>query len=1800
MQQLTKLDSLWALSRSVKAEATLSRIMALCCDSTDTRFPFSVITFISSRESIGILSDWSADNIHCSGLHRLAQICWNDTDLGAQIRPFGPDQRVEKMFRMDMEEQYLASMAACRRALPADEAATWLQVLRLYVLVRALDALESSVTREAHLHDVCRTLRYVSETTGHERRAWIDKLAGSSTSFFEFESETLMRCRSALADTGEASARSFFNSLISILEHRPWSKLPVKSAVHGAGFDPYSTFHLNSDHFSHAQIGQELGLEGTEERDRPSADKSIQETDPAESDSKRRFNGEKLRLEMLEKYLFLPHSWHNISSDEEVFVFVRLKELLNADNKVDRFGAAVALLALLTGQSINDASKIRFGAESGIDWRLSVAGKSIHKLAPRFSKRWKAPPATSDHEQWVTPLSEVWEYKLMGIIAKPIFQALRNRPSAGDLDGVWQGLNPEATLANWFGAVFANSESLTRLSGPSTASRLSLKVFQQSQDHASARLLASDHRTALPSACAYGSYRGFEVARLLGGCLATDFAQMVLPPIDEQRNAAGSELDVNLPLLRRSIAGLTERVNKAARPELWCEHHNLLTALTVLALLSSTGTRPVNSPFQSLAWIDLERGLIYVQDKVAGPTQGSRICILSDFAKRLLRDIYLPHLERLFAALHGEAPKFSEEVERVLRSDPEAKLPLFFFLRQEPTFDWMEVSESQLDLTCRFNWSLPWNLFRHFSSTQLRRLGLHADIRDALLGHAERDAESHGDFSGRIPLEDFEVARPLVNRLQDDIGFTLPKDVPYPLHIDTPLRVEKEILQSTRPFGREARAIRRQKLHQAVQAIAKEEVLAFLGGRTVDQLSSGEFDQIGRQMLMRKLGLPHVMGSLRYEALESFLSSEWRAKGRHAKLRRRHVLIKEGRACFTEQALTAHQRLADFLAGFESLVQARTLTAERPVLAAALAAMDLVLYSGLTNFPMLSTLLCNGEGIQLVCFESRYWLEWGHGAPWQDGKPAVRIEVTDRAAHWISLAVKGKSSSAVPSLPAALDPLCARLNPKQHTLAELIRELVALQSQKNALGLRGFMAAYLSGRRPSSALPHADWIRIVKRAAPTFSGNMARSSGVDPTDGDMNVETFFRNHHAPASRGDEQAMDRCKVLFDQVKDLLKSGENNSRIAAQIARAVKTSGFARGDAPFMLCHFIVHVLKRKPKRGGREYLRANTAQRYWYSLENAFLSVAAGENWIDVEEDELTEWYEKIVAAMDPTAVRSDDLADYGAANTGDDEDSDESGSAGATDAPLRTLIQLREFHEFARSTYGLPDPDWSEISSDLTVGVGRPGMVSIEEYEAVLAKQLDGRRVSALDDLALSGAFVLLVCARFGLRLGEAVGLLRSEWLDIASSIMVLVASNSVRPLKTTHSKRKVPLIEALTAVELEVIQVVMNRWTHHQGVNPRSPLLAGISKETFRAQKAAIGSRLLTDIKDITGHEGSTLHTLRHGFAMRIFALLQGLIIHTGMTPSTAEPENARRLLLGGTQIDRRVLWAVARLLGHGGPGVTLRSYINCMHLWLPPIAHRPRPSGLLRPVNVIDLDRIEVNGDYLSHHLNVQDAVPELLEPTLVRAMRFLRLLAVGQTESSAGNNSKLTPVEVAALTSALNAASAKLTPIQNRYESYQILAAIPMPRFHHLLSLVENVKLPSLSCVAIQDWLDTVGPSRQIILFERHHFKYMAQFLTAMQLTEKDALLISKSTLHVELEKYAKAWKLEGFVKPKEFVSPTFQLDVARFGTPARVAPERVVVVVTRGGVLDNSYELLLLWILWKFSISSAPEDTTADEF
>lgn len=1804
------ISQLRSIARAACATATLQRLDRLCSSTLDPRFIGAIVSFIACRECGDILSEWSPDISHAAGLDRLARACWLEPELIIALRPFEADQRVKARFVKKVEAQYLASMAAARRALPADETSAWIQRLRIYILIRAFDALDASIAREQHLLVVCRTLRTVCETTGDPQHKWIQRLVGSARGYFEFQAETTIKCRVALSESDASTGRTFYQALLAILESRPWIAVPNTGRSPAPdSLEPYIYEHSTKSwidllaSLDKQQSGKEVSYGDI---DGNTIGFATQRTDEADSQAKRKYLGDGLRLEGVEHSLFLRHSWHQLTAMEEKLLLQRVKELLEEQPLEDRFGAAVTLIAVLTSQTMHDVSKLLLCDQATSDWHLDLETSRLVREPPRFARRWRSQTAVSNAQAWIAPLAKRWIYKLVPIVCKPIRVARAKAPDEQTLGELWSKISSVPTLAIWFNTRFTDCPGLARLTSPSIANAVAIQVFENTLDHALAKLVASDQRSALPAACAYGSYRSPAVRSALGNYVAPGLATLIAPIVDVGLNCAGSELDLRLPMLSSAIADLVKRVNGAALASSWVEHHNLLTALTILALLASTGSRPVNSPFQSLAWINFEQKLLYVEDKTAGPTQGSRICVLSDYAHELLQVHYLPHLRGLALSLRFVAPGFAAELDKVLLADPEAALPLFLFVREQPGFDWMEVSESQLDHVCRFDWPLPWNLFRHLNSTSLRRWGLHPEIRDALLGHADRDAESHGDFSLRVPTDDLELARPLINRLQTDLGFTpVAPNVGPP--ISSALVVSKSINQVERRFGRQARAERRELTHNSARNLADQEINAALKERTVDQLTWNELDVIARQMLHRADGIPHAMGSLRYEVFEQFLATQWQKRGKHAKLRRRYVLTLPGRQMFTEDVLQAQERLDQFSAAFESFVTERPRKDERTVMAAALASIELILKSNVAHFPALCSLLCNHHGIALVRFEEKFWFEWSYGANWQDGKPVFRVSVTDRAAHWISLACAGKSASKVPALPVALNSLAATLTGNQLDLAGLLKQLVQLRSQTNALKLPGVYASYLSGRRPSAALPHADWLRVMTASAPAQAPGLTRGSPQSEPDDSNEAEHFFRSHHWAATVVQGTALQRCKELFDAIKKALGSQLSNRKIASQIAREVKKSGFDRGDAPFLLAHFATHLLIRKPRNGGRETLRASTAQRYWYSLAPAFSDAIADANLIDMEEDELTELYTRVVKFWVPVTQEEIDkdtvkkTAKPSTVNAETDTDIEAEAAVDAdvavdakadahfdtsdntSDAPLRTLQQLREFHDFVSATYGLEDPNWSEISPDITVGVGRPGLVLLNEYLAVLNLQLGTKAISDLDETVLSNAFVLIVCARFGLRIGEAVGLQRSDWLDSVGTTTVLVRSNWTRALKTTRSRRQVPLVEVLTVLEQEVIDKVLWHWQHRK-CSPDTPLLAGISRASFRRMKNMIGASLIADIKWVTRHNGSTVHMLRHGFGMRVLSILMAVRLDPGVVLTPLLVESTRRLLLASSQIDRRTLWAVARLLGHANPAMTLRAYINCLYLWLPALATDAAGVSPPPPLRAINLDAIDLDPAYLSAQRPCEVRPEASVEPIFLRYLRYLRLLVIGQTELKAAENANLSRQEAQALGAQLAKASARLKTDEKRFSGYKLLSGVSITRMDKLVEIAQAAAPTPIPLGELTDWVHTIGPSRQILLFEQTQLEFFKAFLTALNFSKTDLWLVKGTKLHAGLAYLIEAAGLQEHLHDRLEVSQRFQLDVARFDKAPWGAADRVAAVVREDGKLRNSFELLILWTIW----------------
>lgn len=1844
------------LATETSVQPTLQRLKRLCLDDPNPRFLSDLLMFIGTRESAEILSEWASESDHAAGLERLARLVWADPALLPTVDPRRTTKRVEERYSpSERRNQFPAALAAARRPLPPNQMAHWIQRLRHYLLVRQLDALEEDFPREAHLHEVAVTVRDVCQMSNHPRLAWLMPLAGSSTDLIEFEAETIIRARQArravfdrsrtrnASDTSAAHAAKnekaevrFYDALLAVLEHKPWARMDLAGAqASKTGLTPYRSA---AEPGSLAALIEKWRADPSPRPtqfgnpDQGGINLTSQSTSKRHSQEKKERLGAKVRLEHLAETLCLPHQWSATTEDEDDAIKRRIEELLESGPLQDRFGAACTLIARLAGVSMHDVETIPLVQSAAHAWHLNVVTGSLQRHSPRFERRWRTKGTDRDMLAWVKPLLEQWTFQLADKVISVVREATELAPHAHTLGAVWDRVASGTYIERWFVLRFAVAPGLTRLSSPNVGSALGLEVFRQTGDLAFARLVASDHRTALPAACTYGAFRASEVSAVLDQYARDALATLVQPEPTSDVNAAGSELDLNIARVAQALGGLTNRLDACATTGDWIRHHNLLTALVTLSLLASTGARPVNSPFESLCWFDLQRALLFVEDKVAGPTRGSRLCILSDFARHLLEQHYLPHLQRLTTSLKPHAPTFAAEIERVAAGDPEARVPLLFMLRDRPTLDWIEVSETQLDLVCGFDWPLPWNFLRHWMSTGLRRGGVCPDIRDALLGHADRNAEPHGDFSPRVPAADLHAARPVVNQMQSQLRWRAPAAVAGPAVVLSGL-VEDTIEGRNTAFGRRARLEKRKQSHEKARTLAAIEIEAYFNGRTVDQLSSAELDELARTMLFRK-SMPHVFASLRYEVFENVIREQWRKLGKQATATRRYVIAMEGEARFTDEALHAHGSLERARSAFEALVTSRPDRREGPAMADTLAAVDMVLYSKLAYLAPLTTLVTNSKTLyRLVRHQGRDWFEWGFGAEWHDGKPALRIEISGRAARWIAEALNSdRKLKETPALPSAMGDFAAAVAPSARNAGTLLRRLVEVQDQVNVFELPGYQAAFLAGRRASAALPHLDWIRLVSGSGvkrPTASTTGEGSDALDDADG-KEALTYFRTHRRPSSVTSAEALMRCKALFDDISKVLVSKDpaedelspdsrpaispggghdegteqnrkhilTNGKKASRIKRLVSASGFGHGAAPFLLAHFMVHVLTRPPKRGKADRLRGSTAYRYWMSLAGPFCDAVADKNFIAADEEDFTEWYAAIIDAWDSANASHPDEAKSPVVEPRVEARSDDT----ASDAPLRTMRQLVDFHQFMQDTYGSTDPDWAEVAPDLVAPVGRPGIILQREFHATLRRVIGDRSIDRLPSEALHRAFVLIVCYRFGLRTSEVLGLHREDWIDAGRSILVAVRSNRIRPLKTNASRRIVPLLESLTALEQGVISRVIEDWQRREGANARTPLLTGVRRETIDAVKASVGGALLGDLKAVTRNQGSTVHMLRHSFAMRMAARLMGLTLEP-TDPSDLEGSvSLRKTLLGTHHLDRRALWAIARLLGHAAPTCTLLSYINCLHLWLPANTSPARAANdtAAAPLTTqcIDLDRYPRLGeDSAQVAASVQPAV--VSAPTrgdkFLRGLEYLRFIAVGQTEHEAEVNARLPEGRGRVIGAALARVGERLSGSEKRYSGFKLLGNIGPQRIRALIDRVASTPVDARDeGHRVDDWLYTIGASRHVLGYQEEHFKAITSFLSAMDLSAQDVVLVHAKGVHPDLLAFASRAGLASFLVSTDQVpigekrkARAFQLDVARVGPRGTIEKERMVMVPRRGGVISDTHELATLWLMWNLS-------------
>ena len=644
------------------AQDILKRLRAVGLPTDTKDFLDVLVSFLANRERLGILSEWAAESTIAAALESLGRATWADAPLLGDLRPLGYEHTVRSQLHGHTTSHYLVAMTAARRAVSLDpEHEPLVERLRLLLLIRALEASAQGVPREANLAEACLTVRQVADDSAEPKWTWIAQIAHPASGFFDLVSETRFQLAKAKgANSSPAKAMPFYDRLNDVLEGK-LRALDAAGKVSPAGsltkvqvLVPAWPNALTPSTFDTIlegeAIARDLHLEDDIDESQTYASGRVDTTRSAPA---QRDQGTGIVLQSLEDSQYLRHSWHRLSQFEEGEFQKRLLALIQIDQAaVDRLGSALSVVAMLTSTPLSALESMPIRAGLGDDWSLSLDEGALRRRPSRFPRRWTASAAKA--VRWVRPLATEWRIDL----SSDVVDALRVAAGPGRnsrfkaIGDLWKTLSPMEPLHIWFGRRFADIESLERLTSPVVSTVVGQLVFEHAGDHAQARLASASTRSGLPSPCAYGAYAAVELQSSLGSAITPGLGSLMEPSGDADVNASGSELDVDLSRIAAAIGAMLARLDQVARqPQRWIDHHNQLSALCVIALLASTGARPVNSPFESLDWIDLTRQIIYVEDKHSGPTRGARLCVLSDFAHELLTKHYLPHLAGLAHAL---------------------------------------------------------------------------------------------------------------------------------------------------------------------------------------------------------------------------------------------------------------------------------------------------------------------------------------------------------------------------------------------------------------------------------------------------------------------------------------------------------------------------------------------------------------------------------------------------------------------------------------------------------------------------------------------------------------------------------------------------------------------------------------------------------------------------------------------------------------------------------------------------------------------------------------------------------------------------------------------------------------------------------------------------------------------------------------------------------------------------------------------------------------------------------------------
>jgi len=298
----------------------------------------------------------------------------------------------------------------------------------------------------------------------------------------------------------------------------------------------------------------------------------------------------------------------------------------------------------------------------------------------------------------------------------------------------------------------------------------------------------------------------------------------------------------------------------------------------------------------------------------------------------------------------------------------------------------------------------------------------------------------------------------------------------------------------------------------------------------------------------------------------------------------------------------------------------------------------------------------------------------------------------------------------------------------------------------------------------------------------------------------------------------------------------------------------------------------------------------------------------------------------------------------------------------------RALVgALREFHDFLVLEHGAPPIRDSDIFGavrgllpvDATI-------ITLEEYNE--ARRIIRSDIQRVPDLRLRqiAEAMLIIGFKCGARRMEALNLPITDLL-IQGEPWLIIRPWGNHALKTINAKRQIPLRSLLGRSEFKVLQRCLKG---AKKLSSDNKYLFGISGDNHRCRvipEDMIMPIVHRALREATNDSRIRFHHCRHSFAT--WTLLRLMLSDLEIIPDLFPHLSQTRAWLKGSKRFRRLLYsgdgnqtrrhvrAVASLLGHSGPLMSLEHYAHCLD-WLLP--HFLSSSNLLGNTDARDVAKL------------------------------------------------------------------------------------------------------------------------------------------------------------------------------------------------------------------------------------------------